>query len=409
MLRIIVSMRRVYENVINQHFQHYKQMLFLAGPRQVGKTTISLAAKSLTHQVTYLNWDNQDHRQIILEGPTAVADRMALQKIQPTIPIVILDELHKYRQWKTFLKGFFDTYRDKLRIILTGSSKLDIYRTGGDSLMGRYFPYRVHPISVAECLKTEISEQDIHLPKQIDAVTFDTLLNFGGFPEPFLNNNKQFFRRWKRLRREQLFRGDIRDLSRIQEIDQLEILAELLKHQAGQLVNYSNLANKVRVSVDTIRRWMNTLTAFYYCFMIRPWSKNISRSLVKEPKIYLWDWSDIDDVGKRAENFVASHLLKAVHFWTDQGLGTYELYFLRDKDKREVDFLVTKDNHPWFLVEVKHSDSGHIHRNLEIFQQQTKAKHAFQVIIDMEYVEVDCFAYHEPIIIPAKTLLSQLV
>ena len=211
------------------------------------------------------------------------------------------------------------------------------------------------------------------------------------------------------MRKEQLFRGDIRDLSRIQEMDQLEMLAELLKHQAGQLVNYSNLANKVRVSVDTIRRWLNTLTAFYYCFIVKPWSKNISRSLLKEPKIYLWDWSELEDKGQRAENFIASHLLKAIHFWTDQGLGNYNLYFLRDKEKREVDFLVTKNDHPWFLVEAKQSDSASLSRHLEIFQQQTKAKHAFQVVIDLDYINADCFSYQKPIIVPAKTFLSQLI
>lgn len=404
-------MKRLYENLLIQHFEHndYKQMLFLAGPRQVGKTTISLSAQTFSPHLTYLNWDNQDHRKIILEGPEAIEDLIGLKKVHVSKPLIVFDELHKYRLWKTFLKGFFDTYQDKIKIIITGSSKLDVYRRGGDSMMGRYFPYRVHPLSVAECLRIDIKEDPIQLPEAISSEVFDTLLKFGGFPEPFLNKNVQFSRRWKRLRQEQLFRGDIRDLSRIQEIDQLEILAELLKHQAGQLVNYTNLANKVKVSVDTIRRWINTLSAFYYCFVIRPWTKNISRSLLKEPKIYLWDWSDLEDVGKRAENFVASHLLKAAHYWTDQGFGSYELYFLRDKEKREVDFVVTKDDKPWMLVEVKNGDENRISRSLEIFQKQTQAEHAFQVVMDMDYVPVNCFSYHEPIIVPAKTLLSQLI
>src|SRR5688500_11695925 len=219
----MVGMKRLYEAILAQHFKHhsYKQMLFLAGPRQVGKTTVSLSAKALTHKFTYLNWDNQDHRQIILAGPTAVADFIELAKAYADLPIVVFDELHKYRHWKNFLKGFFDTYRDQLHIIVTGSSKLDIYRTGGDSLMGRYFPYRVHPVSVAECLRTEVNQHEITSPKSIKPATFDALLEFGGFPEPFLNQSKTFSRRWKQLRKEQLFRGDIRDLSRIQEVDQL--------------------------------------------------------------------------------------------------------------------------------------------------------------------------------------------
>ncbi len=409
MNRIIVEMKRIYENIILQHFKLFKQMLFLAGPRQVGKTTASLIARQIDDQFTYLNWDNQDHRKLILSGPAAIADHLELAKARVTLPMIIFDELHKYPQWKTFLKGFFDTYRENLRIILTGSSKLDVYRAGGDSLMGRYFPYRVHPISIAECLSTEMSHKEIHPPQVIDSSIFNDLFEFGGFPEPFLNKNKQFSQRWKQLRKEQLFREDIRDLSRIQEINQLEILAELLRHQAGQLLNYTNLANKIKVSVDTIRRWIQTLSMFYFCFAIKPWSNNITRSLIKEPKIYLWDWSDIDDIGQRAENFIASHLLKAVHYWTDCGLGNYDLYFLRDKDKREVDFLITKNNEPWFLVEAKYSDNSSISRNLAIFQQQTGAKHAFQVVIDMDYVAIDCFSYYKPTIVPAKTFLSQLV
>ena len=402
-------MKRIYESLIFQHFQHYKQMLFLAGPRQVGKTTASLTAEKLSKNFTYLNWDNEDDRKIIIEGPKAVANLIGLDTLQTSMPILVLDELHKYRHWKSFLKGFYDTYHKKVHIILTGSSTLDVYRVGGDSLMGRYFPYRVHPFSVGECLRTAISNQEIQDPKGITSEKFAALLEFGGFPEPFLNQNKSFSHRWKRLRKEQLFRGDIRDLTGIQEISQLEILAELLKHQSGQLVNYTNLASKTRVSVDTIRRWVNTLNMFYYCFIIKPWSKNISRSLIKEPKIYLWDWSDVEDIGQRAENFIAAHLLKSIHFWTDQGLGDYDLYFIRDKEKREVDFLVTKNNKPWFLVEVKKSDNKRISKNLEIFQKQTEAQHAFQVVIDMPYVDVDCFAYHDPIIVPAKTLLSQLI
>lgn len=402
-------MKRIYETVVEEHLQRYKQMLILAGPRQVGKTTVSLSAEKYTDAFTYLNWDNQDHRKIILEGPSAVANFIGLARLSASHPIVVFDELHKYRQWKTFLKGFFDTYQNNLKIIVTGSSKLDIYRTGGDSMMGRYFPYRIHPFSVAECLRTKVNFLEIQPPTKIKKEIFYALLKFGGFPEPFLMQDEKFSFRWQQLRGEQLFRGDIRDVSRIQEIDQLEILAKLLKHQCGELVNYSNLANKVRVSVDTIRRWIKILNAFYYCFIIKPWTKNVSRSLLKEPKIYLWDWSEADDVGQRAENFVAAHLLKAVHFWTDQGLGKYDLFFLRDKDKREVDFIVTKNDKAWFIVEVKNGDGSSINRHLEVFQAQTNAKHAFQVVINMDYIDKDCFSYHHPVIVPAMTFLSQLV
>jgi uncharacterized protein len=410
MLLKIVIMDRVYSQLIEEHLEQHKQMLFLAGPRQVGKTTLSMKTQSLTDHFTYLNWDNLDHRSLILEGPAHIAQIIGLQKLFVRKPILILDKIHKYSSWKTFLKGFYDTYKDQVAVIITGSSKLDVYKRGeGDSLMGRYFPFRIYPLSVAECLRTDVSPMEISPPQPIDNEKYQALIKFGGFPEPFISHSEAFSRRWQSLRREQLIRGDIRDLSRIQEISQLEILAELLKHQVGQRVNFTNLANKVKVSVDTIRRWMEILYQFYYCFLIRPWTNNVTRSLIKEPKVYLWDWSVVLDKGQQFENFIACHLLKAIHFWNDRGLGDYGLYFIRDREKREVDFLITKDSKPWFLVEAKTGDNANLSKHLEYFQTQLQASHAFQVVNDMNYIDADCFLHNRPLIVPARTLLSQLV
>ena len=211
------------------------------------------------------------------------------------------------------------------------------------------------------------------------------------------------------LRQQQLFTEDIRDVTRVQEIHQTELLAEILRYQTGQLTNYTNLAKKVRVSVDTIRRWITILESLYYCFTIQPWTRNVSRTLLKQPKVYLWDWSLLDDSGARAENFVASHLLKAVHWWTDNGFGEYGLYFLRDKDRREVDFLVTRNQEPWFLIEVKTGQSKSVSTDLVHFQNQIKAPHAFQAAFSMDYVGADCFSTNRPVIVPVQTVLSQLV
>jgi len=382
-------------------------------------------AKEFTSQFAYLNWDNLDHRKIILKGVNSVADFAGLHKLTAEMPIVVFDEIHKYGKWKTFLKGFFDTYKGKVKIIVTGSSRLDVYKKGGDSLMGRYFPYRLHQLSIAELERVDVSTafstnpehsqridlsgKEINEPFQGKIHDFEKLLKNGGFPEPFIKNDPRFLNRWKTLRQEQLIREDIRDLSRIQELGQIELLAEILKHQAGQLTNYSSLANKVNVSSDTIRRWIKTLQSFFYCFTVQPWSKNIPRSLIKEPKTYLWDWINVNEEGSCAENLVASHLLKAVHYWTDCGLGQYGLWFIRDKEKREVDFLVSRDKKPWFLVEVKLSSKGGINKNLVHFQEKIKAKHAFQVVFDMDYVPKDCFKHTEPIVVPARTFLAQLV
>lgn len=402
-------MKRIYTSIIKEHFNRYQQMVFIIGPRQAGKTTVSLMAKEFTSQFSYLNWDNLDHRKIILEGPAAVAVFSGLDKLAQEIPIVVFDEIHKYGKWKTFLKGFFDTYKGRVNIIVTGSSRLDIYKKGGDSLMGRYFLYRLHQLSPGELGRTGLLDKEINAPFQNKNMEFENLLKNGGFPEPFIKNDTKFLNRWKALRHDQLIREDIRDLSRIQELGQIELLAEILKHQSGQLTNYSKLANKVNVSSDTIRRWIKTLQSFFYCFTIQPWSNNIPRSLIKEPKTYLWDWVNVDDEGARLENFVASHLLKSVHYWTDRGMGQYALWFIRDKEKREVDFLVSRDKKPWFLVEVKSAFSGRISKNLAYFQNKIKVKHAFQVVFDMGYVQKDCFERTEPIIVPARTFLTQLI
>ena len=391
------------------HLEHDRQMLFLAGPRQVGKTTISKTAKMLTQVFVYLNWDYEEDQQLILRGPEAILTKYHLNKPLQKKAIITFDEIHKYKKWRNYLKGFYDKHNERFHFVITGSSKLDVYRSAGDSLMGRYFPYRVHPLSVAELLDLELRDEEIQEPNELNAETFTRLIQFGGFPEPFSKGTKQFYNRWIRLRVEQLFNLDIRELTRIQEIAQMKYLALLLKEQATQLANFNNFAKLVRVTSDTIRSWVNTLNSFYYCYQIQPWSRNITRSLIKQPKIYLWDWSEIKEIGARHENFVASHLLKAIHWWEDRGLGSYGLYYLRDKEKREVDFLVVKNDRPWFLVEVKISHKQSMSEQLYYFQRQTHATHAFQVVFDLPYEAVNCFDYHEPIIVSALTFLSQLV
>ena len=211
------------------------------------------------------------------------------------------------------------------------------------------------------------------------------------------------------MKLELMFREELRDLTRIQEIGQIEVMAEILLHQVGQPVNYSNLADDINVSVDTVRRWTSTLESLYYCFLIRPWFRNVPKSLRKQPKIYLWDWSSNSDKGARHENFVASHLLKAVHWWTDIGLGKYGLYYLRDKEKREVDFLVVKNEVPWFLVEVKTSTNKGINKDLYYFQNKTNTLHAFQIVFNSDFINRNCFNVKTPVRVPVKTFLSQLV
>ena len=379
------------------------------GPRQVGKTTVALEGAKEWTKHFYFNWDNPAERLLFIQGPNAVAQQVGLDELDLDKPVLVFDEIHKFGKWKLFLKGFFDLYEKKTKIIVTGSARLKVYKRGGDSLMGRYFYYRIHPLSVAEIVSPILIDGEIRKnPAPISDADWEALIEHGGFPEPFIQRSVAFSRRLQAIRKDQLFREDIRDGTRIQELAQLELLAELLRKQAAQAMDYQSLAKKVGVAIDTVRRWIEVLKSFYYCFSIQPWSKNVSRSLLKEPKLYLWDWSLVDDEGHRNENLIASHLLKATHFWTDRGLGDFGLYYLRTKDQVEVDFVVTKDKVPWFIVEVKTKAKG-LSPALYRFQEELKVPHAFQVAFDLPFVARDCFEEKGPILVPARTFLAQLV
>ncbi len=395
---------RAMEHVLREHLANLRQMAFVAGPRQVGKTTV---CRALADSGAYFNWDDSDHRKAIVAGPQEIARRLGLEKLRAVKPVVVFDELHRYPRWKTFLKGLFDTWGESLRIVVTGSSRLDVYRRGGDSLMGRYMLYHMHPLCLGELLDPRPAEAPIREPHSTADARFERLWQRGGFPEPFVRDNTRFSNRWQTLRAQQLVREDVRDLTGIRELDQLEVLVNLLAERSGAAISYSNLANEVRVSVDTLRRWIATLCALHHGFLVRPWHKNVARSLRKEPKWYVGDWSLAHDPGARAETFIAVHLKAAVQSWTDRGLGSFELYYLRDKEGREVDFLVTQDKRPWFLVEAKLGEET-LSPTLAHHQRQTGAKHAFQAVVEMPYVQANCFAREKPQVVPARTLLAQL-
>jgi len=398
--------KRLYDALLDEHLAKHRQMAFVTGPRQVGKTTTCR-----DHADSYANWDNVDDREQILAGPSRLVERFGLNRLSDSTPAVLFDELHKYPRWKQFLKGFFDTYSDQVRIIVTGSSRMDVYRRGGDSLMGRYFLYRMHPFSVAEILHKDLPgpSRIVRQPVKVKSADFEALWNHGGYPEPFLKRDARFSRRWRSLRLQQFVREDVRDLTQIQQIDQVETLVRLLADRSSHQLVYGNLARTVRISADTARRWIEVLRDLHLGFLVRPWFKNVSRSLRKEPKWFLRDWSTIEDLGSRAETFVACHLLKAVEGWTDLGLGKFDLGYLRDKEKHEVDFVVVRDGKPWFLAEVKHSEEA-MSGNLAFYQEQLRAPFAFQVVVDADYVNADCFAGPRgPLIVPASTFLSQLL
>lgn len=393
---------RIYQAILQDHFERHRQMAFLSGPRQVGKTWVSKAVGD-----AYFNWDNSGDRRQLLRGPAALAELLGLDRLRAQPPVAVLDELHKYRKWKTLLKGFFDSYGDRARVLVTGSSRMDIYRRGGDSLMGRYLLYRMHTFSVGEILRTELPAKEIRSAQEMKRADWDALWEHGGFPEPFLRRDTRFTRRWRSLRQAQLSREDLRDVASVRDLGTIETLMELLAERSAQQLVYSNLAAEIQVSVDTVRRWIDLLVRMHYGFIVRPWFNNVAKALRKEPKWFLRDWSGVSGDGARAETLVACHLLKAVETWTDLGFGNFELRYLRDKQKREVDFLVVRDRKPWFLIEVKLSETT-LSSALVYFQAQIKAPHAFQAVINLPFEPVDCFSVRRPVVVPARALLSQL-
>ena len=344
---------RYLQSIIEQDLK--TKMVFLAGPRQVGKTTLArMTAKGYSHPV-YLNWDNPDHRQ-----------KITRMHWSPDADLLILDEVHKYPDWKNLVKGIWDTRTSDLHVLVTGSSRLNIFRKGGDSLSGRYHLHRLHPFSVKEYSPKSNESFQIHrekLPELNFSVKTDGragILAAGGFPEPLLASNKRQWRRWKRNRFETVIREDIRDTSRVNLITKLETMGSLLNERVCSPLSMNSLAGDLQVSPKTVKSWLSVFCENYFAYKVPPYHKNLERALRKESKYYLWDWSVLEDQGKRFENMVASHLLKLCHFISDVYGYSLRLFYLRDTDKREVDFLMVWENNPWFIVECKNKPGGRL-------------------------------------------------
>lgn len=404
--------RRTYLEIIKHHIKNYEQMIFICGARQVGKTT--LAKMLVEHERNYLNWDNIKHREIILGNLFEyIDDEILPNNLLSGRALLILDEIHKYSDWKNYLKGLYDQYKGRVIFIITGSARLDIYHKGGDSLMGRYFLYHIYQLTIGELLGHNYKPMQQFwapnfTPKDASNDLWHRLFTFGGYPEPFVKNDTMFYSMWQSTRQKQLFTEEIRDYARIYDVDQFELMGALIADLAGSQLNYSNLAKKIQKPEATVRSWVHVLQNTYYFFSIPPWSNNVARSILKMPKVYLYDWSNIVDHGNKVENFVAVHLLKSVSYWNNIGLGEFGLFYLRDKEQHEVDFLIVNNNQPWMLIEVK-SHNTKLSDNLVYFQKQLQAKYAFQLVFDGDFINSNIFELHDTKIIPAKTVLSQLL
>ncbi len=375
---------RLYEDLLKSHFKEGSNMALLSGPRQAGKTT---TAKTVSpQQNSYWNWDDDDDR-LALRGSASHFLGEILKRDGRKNKVLILDEIHKNPRWRNWLKGFYDKNAPHFKIIVTGSARLNVMSRGGDSLLGRYFHYRHHPLSLGE-LEGKKLQGLFRNDSSLSQNTLEDLFQFGGFPAPFISQTSTMHQKWVRTRRELLLREDVRDLSHIEDMAGMETLVRFLPQHVAGMLNMQNLSHDLHVTVGTVSRWISLLKNLYYAFTIPPYSQNIKRSLLKMPKIYLWDWSEVMDEAPRFENMVASHLLKAVHYWTDSGLGDYELFYLRDKQKREIDFLVTANHKPFMLVECKLSAAS-FNPVLSHYHNLIKPDYSLLVVKNLKNVSIN--------------------
>ncbi len=332
------------------------KIVLIMGPRQCGKTTL---AKALNPDCDYFNYDAEPDRLILKE-----------QSWDRNKSLIIFDELHKMTGWKQWLKGIYDTQGIPPQLLVTGSAKLDVFRKVGDSLAGRYFQYRMHPIDLKEAKQ--------FIGGDVDAL-FEQLWHCSGFPEPFLKNNPTYYRRWQRSHLEIILRQDVLDLTAVRDIFALETLVELLKDRVGSTVSYANLARNIERDANTVKRWLELLENLYVIYRVTPYHKNIARALLKEPKYYFYDHAQVSNVGARLENIVANALLKELHFIQDTTGKNIDLHFVRTKEGHEIDFLICIDRVPTHLIEVKTTDDEPA-RSFHHFQPYFPAVQQIQLV-----------------------------
>ena len=340
------------------------KMVFIGGPRQVGKTHLSLEILGGDEMhPAYLNWDFPGVMDALLAGELPGGE-----------PLVIFDEIHKYPSWRNLIKGYYDKYKKQRKFIVTGSARLDYYRHGGDALQGRYHHLRLHPFSIGEIGEAKRSD-------------LDRLLAFGGFPEPFLGGDERSWRLWQKERLTRVIHEDLVTLEKVNDVARLKLLMTMLPARAAGILSIKSLSEDIKAAHATISSWIGILENLYVCYRIAPYGSEMFRAVHKEQKIYLWDWSLCKEPGARFENLVASQLLKYCHYMEDtEGYGM-ELRFIRDHDKREIDFVVLKDGKAIFAVECKSGEKA-LSRNIDYFAQRTDIPIFYQVHLGQKDVEV---------------------
>lgn len=352
-----------------------EKMVFIGGPRQVGKTTL---ARSLGTRPSYLNWDYAEDRQRILKG------------LLPDTPLWILDEIHKYKSWRNYLKGLYDKFGEEKKILVTGSARLDLLRRGGDSLQGRYHFLRLYPLTLDELGSS--STQDL-----------DHLFQFSGFPEPFLAGNLKKARRWSMEYRQRVLQDDISSVERIEELGKAEHLLINLTEKVGSPLSLNALREDLDVSHRAVTRWMDLFEKFYALFTLIPFGAKGLRAVKKERKHYHYDWTLIEEPGLRLENMVACHLLKRIHFLNDTEGRNFELRYFRDFDQREVDFVIVERKALIAMIEVKWKEST-VSPSLLYLKRKYPQTPAYQVV----YNDKNDFLTKDGIrLLPARRFLSE--
>ena len=350
--------RRDYYRSIWADFNKDKEMVFISGARQAGKTTLAKDIASEESTSLYFNYDIPINKSKILNHPTFFEE---VDRGKSDQPLIILDEIHKFKEWKNYLKGIYDGYAGEFRFLVTGSGRLDLSRKRGDALSGRYYHFHLFPFTIGEIFASSPHQLDrerlLEIPEQnaIAQEAWDTMAQVSGFPEPFLKGTKLKYRRWTQSYHSQVIRDDIRDEFAVKQIDAMEALYVLIGGCVGSPFSASNHARTLTISHKTVSSWITVFERFFLVFKLRPYSKRISRSLVKEPKVYFYDYCRVQDEALRYENMVAVELRRAVTLWSDFGFGEYELWYLRNKEKEEIDFLITENGNSMFMVEAKFS------------------------------------------------------
>ncbi len=353
-----------------------RQMRFIAGPRQCGKTTLAktfLAEQGM--ESLYFNWDLPALRDLYRRDSVFFESALRDAHASKGMAWLCLDEIHKLPKWKNLLKGYFDQFEDICRLIVTGSARLDWFRRSGDSLAGRYFLFRLGPLLLAEVVGANAPYAKkgmmaaAWIEKQIASTgyaqgTMEDLLQYSGFPEPLLRAKNPFHARWQRDMIDRVVREDIRDLTRILDIENTIHLLRLLPGRVGSPLSINSLKEDLSNSYTAVRNAVMALQFAYLVYLVPPFQRNIARSLKKEKKCYLFDWSLVPDPAKRFENYVAHELKSRVDLWSDSGEIEAELYYVRTKDGKETDFLITIDGTPWCLFEVKLSKTDLASHNL---------------------------------------------